>query len=686
MKEVFISYKAEEYNEAMAVKQVLEANGISCWMAPESISGGSNYASEIPRAIRECTVFVLILSEQAQQSRWVPKELDRAINCGKTVLPFMLENCPLKDDFNFYLTNVQRYEAYANKSRALEQMVKEIKALIDAGRRGEEEDCASLSPLPKEEAPPYEEKKEARSESAEKREGAPSFEETKRSSAKEEERSAPALKKEERSVPVKEVPAKKAPVKEVPAQKVPAGKTAEKKKKRRTGLVVGAIGAVVLCLLLALSGCIALAMQLDIIDRKITVGGERYSVNDLSPEFYGVRFTPDEAKKLALFDEAHSLYFEGCTFEKGALALLKLENISTLSLIDCGVDDAALAELALDGATRLIDLRLDGNGSLGDLSPLAALKEELYVLSFKGCAVKSESLSFLKDAEDLYALYADENGLEDLSFLGEVEGLTTLSVSANNLKSLRGIERCIRLEVLNAENNAALSTPEGLENATLLRKVDLSGCSISLFGFLAKSSEKLESLDLSGNPVSELSFLEGCGGLRELHLDGCGITSAEELAGCGALQILTLKGNDLVCLQGLEGCKELIRLDLSENEGLSSIEGLPMKEGQRLWLDLSDCALTQVCLPEGEQTFYELLDLGGNELADLSFLGRLEGSELVFSHSGEADYGSIADCGFYTITLLDCPLDRQVEAEEKLGSYRVTFMTGEEYHAAQKEG
>ena len=298
MKEVFISYKAEEYNEAMTVKQVLEANGISCWMAPESISGGSNYASEIPRAIRECTVFVLILSEQAQQSRWVPKELDRAINCGKTVLPFMLENCPLKDDFNFYLTNVQRYEAYANKSRALEQMVKEIKALIDAGRRGEEEDGASLSALPKEEAPPYEEKKEARSESAEKREGAPSFEETKRSSSKEEERSAPALKKEERSVPVKEAPAKKAPVKEAPAKKVPAGKTAEKKKKRRTGLVVGAIGAVVLCLLLALSGCIALAMQLDIIDRKITVGGERYSVNDLSPEFYGLRFTTDEAKKL----------------------------------------------------------------------------------------------------------------------------------------------------------------------------------------------------------------------------------------------------------------------------------------------------------------------------------------------------------------------------------------------------
>ena len=98
MKDVFISYKAEEFDEAKTIKQVLETNGISCWLAPNSIPGGSSYASEIPKAIRECKVFVVLISEQAQKSQWVPRELDQAVNNQKLIMPFMLENCPLKDD------------------------------------------------------------------------------------------------------------------------------------------------------------------------------------------------------------------------------------------------------------------------------------------------------------------------------------------------------------------------------------------------------------------------------------------------------------------------------------------------------------------------------------------------------------------------------------------------------------
>lgn len=129
-KDVFISYKAEEIEEASWVKSVLESNGISCWMAPSCIPGGSSYAVEIPQAIRQAKVFVLILSSKAQSSQWVSREVDLAINEGKIVLPFMLENCALKDDFNFYLTNVQRYAAYENKLAAAEKMINEIKTLI----------------------------------------------------------------------------------------------------------------------------------------------------------------------------------------------------------------------------------------------------------------------------------------------------------------------------------------------------------------------------------------------------------------------------------------------------------------------------------------------------------------------------------------------------------------------------
>lgn len=129
-KDVFISYKSEELEEASWVKSILENNGISCWMAPACIPGGSSYAVEIPQAIKQAKVFVLILSSKAQSSQWISREVDRAINEGKVILPFMLENCALKDDFNFYLTNVQRYAAYENKVAAIQKMLQEIKALI----------------------------------------------------------------------------------------------------------------------------------------------------------------------------------------------------------------------------------------------------------------------------------------------------------------------------------------------------------------------------------------------------------------------------------------------------------------------------------------------------------------------------------------------------------------------------
>lgn len=128
--DVFISYKAEEYAEASWTRSVLEENGLSCWMAPESIPGGSSYADEIEEAIKSSSVFVLILSEKAQSSQWIKKELDMALGNGLVVLPFMIENCQLHKAFNYYLTDVQRYYAYTSKSNAMSLMIARIKGVI----------------------------------------------------------------------------------------------------------------------------------------------------------------------------------------------------------------------------------------------------------------------------------------------------------------------------------------------------------------------------------------------------------------------------------------------------------------------------------------------------------------------------------------------------------------------------
>ena len=130
MKEVFISYSTIDLENAETVRNVLEKNGISCWMAPRDIPGGSNYTKEIPIAIRNCKIFVLILSKNAQKSQWVLKELDSAVNHGKVVLPFMLEDFILNDEFNFLLTGAQRYAAYKKKTEIMETFINRIKSIL----------------------------------------------------------------------------------------------------------------------------------------------------------------------------------------------------------------------------------------------------------------------------------------------------------------------------------------------------------------------------------------------------------------------------------------------------------------------------------------------------------------------------------------------------------------------------
>ena len=149
MKEIFISYSSVDFPQADTVRSVLEKNGLSCWMAPRDIPGGSNYTKEIPIAIRNCKVFVLILSQSAQSSHWVLKELDSAVNCGKVILPFMLEDCALNDEFNFLLTGAQRYSAYQKKAEAMETLIGRIRGIIDVPTTPQTENIAQPTETPK---------------------------------------------------------------------------------------------------------------------------------------------------------------------------------------------------------------------------------------------------------------------------------------------------------------------------------------------------------------------------------------------------------------------------------------------------------------------------------------------------------------------------------------------------------
>ena len=138
MKSVFVSYSSRDNDEVKTIVRTLEANKISYFKAPESIPAGSNYAREIPAAIRECSVFLLVISRSSEESIWVEKEIDCAINLRKLIIPVKLFDGPLSDIFMFYLNNVQIINYFENRNVALQQLALRLEMFAQADVNAED--------------------------------------------------------------------------------------------------------------------------------------------------------------------------------------------------------------------------------------------------------------------------------------------------------------------------------------------------------------------------------------------------------------------------------------------------------------------------------------------------------------------------------------------------------------------
>ena len=96
----FISYSTKNQAAADSLRDLLKKNRIDSWMAPYDIPVGSKYANVINKAIKDCSCFILLLTNASQNSVWVSKEVERAICYKKPLFPIQLEDIVLNDEFD----------------------------------------------------------------------------------------------------------------------------------------------------------------------------------------------------------------------------------------------------------------------------------------------------------------------------------------------------------------------------------------------------------------------------------------------------------------------------------------------------------------------------------------------------------------------------------------------------------
>jgi hypothetical protein len=132
--DVFISYASKDKVAANAACAVLEARNIRCWIAPRDVQPGQPYGEAIIDAIHGCRVMVLVFSSHANASGHIPKEVERAVSCGVTIIPLRIEDVIPAKSLDYFIGSVHWLDAMTHP---LEKHLADLGDTIDrivAGR------------------------------------------------------------------------------------------------------------------------------------------------------------------------------------------------------------------------------------------------------------------------------------------------------------------------------------------------------------------------------------------------------------------------------------------------------------------------------------------------------------------------------------------------------------------------
>jgi hypothetical protein len=152
--EVFISHSHVDKATANATCATLEQAGVRCWMAPRDIRPGDEWGAAIVKAIDQCRVMVLIFSSNANNSKQIRREVERAVHAGATIIPVRIEDIAPTEAMAYFMSTVHWLDAMtAPLDRHLQVLTESIKALLQvqavhAGRAGDEAIAATADGLP----------------------------------------------------------------------------------------------------------------------------------------------------------------------------------------------------------------------------------------------------------------------------------------------------------------------------------------------------------------------------------------------------------------------------------------------------------------------------------------------------------------------------------------------------------
>ena len=132
-KDIFISYSRRDQEFVTRLASDLNAQVAGVWFDHSDIQIGETWHDEIMEGIRDCKAFILVLSPDAAESRYVREEVNKALELGKRIFPVIYRSGQWSGEFQALVRDVQtldlRSGSYTNNFQKLVDGLMEVGAV-----------------------------------------------------------------------------------------------------------------------------------------------------------------------------------------------------------------------------------------------------------------------------------------------------------------------------------------------------------------------------------------------------------------------------------------------------------------------------------------------------------------------------------------------------------------------------
>ena len=129
--DVFVSHSVKDKAVADAIVARLEAESVTCWIAPRDVVPGADWGESIIDAIESSRIMILIFSRSADASSQIKREVERAVNKGVYIIPFRVDDIPPTRSLEYFISTSQWMDAFSPPlERHLDNLAKTVTALL----------------------------------------------------------------------------------------------------------------------------------------------------------------------------------------------------------------------------------------------------------------------------------------------------------------------------------------------------------------------------------------------------------------------------------------------------------------------------------------------------------------------------------------------------------------------------